>query len=109
MLNRKTYFIIIIALVIIGVTAITLSFIVSGDASDYFESSGVVMLFNIWLIHEIQYADKPNKFGINTVKASFLRQGKSKIYRIIISPLLAFAMLSSLKDLIKALILLAKS
>ena len=81
MLSRKSFIIMLIAWIIIGVVCFVLYYTLPEPINAPFSTSGVcsfIIIFSTW---EIQYADKPVKHGVNCLKQYYLRMGKAYIYR----------------------------
>ena len=81
MLSRKSFIIILIAWIVIGVVSYALYYTLSEPINDLFRISGGSSIAIIICTLEIQYADKPVKYGHNLLKSRFLRMGKPHIYR----------------------------
>ena len=81
MLSRKSFIIILFAWIIIGVICFVLYYTLSEPINAPFSTSGVCSFAIIICTLEIQYADKPVKYGYNLLKSRFLRMGKPHIYR----------------------------
>ena len=104
MVNKKAFFAIIITLDTVFVLCFVLSFVVSSPADSSFSSAAAMIFATIWTACEIQYADKPNKWGINTLKARHIKRGTPNVYRRSIIPLFILFAAASLFSLIKALV-----
>ena len=81
MLSRKSFIIILFAWIIIGVVCFVLYYTLPEPINAPFSTSGVCSFAIIICTLEIQYADKPVKYGHNLLKSRYLRMGKPHIYR----------------------------
>ena len=109
MLSRKTFILILIAWIVIGVVFATLSFILTEPISAHFSTATGCALLIIFSTCQIQYAYQPVKYGKNPKKRNYLSRGIPHIYRGIFIVVLALSVIGVWHNLIKVLLVLINS